>query len=255
MKKYYKFEVPVKKFWTIGVPGLFILLILCVIAGFLLVDKVVMPRVTNIKNRGDVEVPNLVGMSAKDATALLYDKGLHLSVGEKEYSDKPEKEILLQQPTPGKKVKSGRHIFVTVSRGPEVAELPSVKELAEGPAKTVLRKAGFFNIEVKQKYHKSIERNLAITTDPMEKLSTSREATINLYISKGPEPTHAVVPNLVGEMLSVAEEKLTEVELKVGSVTYTNSSVMSPGQIVSQSVSPGANVSLNSKVSLVVSAQ
>ena len=255
MKKYYKIEITAMSFWLKVIPLAIVVAVLFSILGFFIVDKKVMPRVTNLQNRGDVIIPSVIGLSIKDASDLLYDKGLFLSEDTTEYSDKPLKEILRQSPQEGKKVKSGHHVFVTSSKGPEAAIIPSLLKLSEGPAKSKLRKAGFSDIKVYQKYNATVPKGNAVKTIPPSPLHTSREGKILLFISKGPEPTSTVVPSLVGEMLSDATNKLVEAELVVGKISYSSGSGMAPGQIIRQSAAPGSNISLRSKVNLVVSAE
>ncbi len=215
-----------------------------------------MPKVTNLSNRGDVVIPKIVDLSYDTAKQLLYNDGLRISVREKAYDEHKEvNTILTQDPLAGKKVKRGRHLFVTVSKGKEAAQIPEVMKLSEGPAKSALRSVGFDNIKVDYVYSGNVPRNSAVFTRPKAGTSTSREVDVRLYLSKGARPTHATVPNIVGEMLSTAKRQVRKDGLVVGTITYDRSSVMGAGRIVSQSLTPGSSVKLESRVNLVVSAK
>lgn len=254
MSQCYSFSISAKKFWLVVVPLLLILAAAGSLMGFLLIDKVVMPGVTNLNNKGEVKVPAITGLSYKEASQKLYDLGLRIIVGEKEYDAVvPNESIISQEPLAGETVKKGRHIYVVQSKGNEVDTLPKVKELLEGPAKSMLRKAGFYEITVKSKFSDKIEQNRVIGTKPDGGTVTSRAAEVVLLVSKGEKPTHATVPSLVGEMLSVARTRLDSAGLLVGKIEYKKSSVMGPGQIISQDVAPGSSVKLERKVGLVVS--
>ena len=255
MKKHYKFEVTAKGFWLKIVPVFIVLAVVMSALAFFIVDKSVMPRVTNLQNKGDVTVPSVVGLSQKEASTVLYKQSLILSKDGREYSDKPQNEILRQTPESGKKVKGGHHIFVTMSRGPEVGVVPSVAKLAEGPAKSLLRKEGFKTIKVRQKYDPRVSKGSAIETIPASPMKTSRAGEITLLISKGVRPTHTIAPSVVGDLLSVAQEKIVDAELVVGRVTYAQNDFIGAGHIIKQSVAPGSNPSLRTKVNLVVSAE
>jgi beta-lactam-binding protein with PASTA domain len=61
------------------------------------------------------------------------------------------------------------------------------------------------------------------------------------------------MPNIVGENLAGAREKLEESGLNVGKINYRNDPSLLPGTVISQSVSPGENVPLETSVDITVS--
>jgi len=124
--------------------------------------------------------------------------------------------------------------------------------LAEGPARSALRQAGFENNSSRAVFNEKIPLNSAIDTDPPSGTRTSREAPLVLYMSRGQTPTHANVPNIVGEMLSQARATVEGRSLRLGRIRYEKSSVMSVGQVISQSLSPGSDVPLESSIDVIV---
>ncbi len=253
MKTVYKIEISPKKFWLLLLPLSFVFVALLGFGSYLMIDRVVMPKVTGMSNKGEVTIPLVINKSLKEAKKAAYDRGLRISSGESEYSDTaPVGQILSQEPEEGDVVKKGRHIFVITSKGSEVDTVPSVSGMPEGPAKSTLRKAGFRNISVKNLYSNSIEQNVSISTEPGKNTITSREAKIILWLSKGKRPTHSVVPNMVGDMLSQARSAISDAGLRMGTISYETSSVMGAGQVISQSASSGARIALESRVNLVV---
>jgi serine/threonine-protein kinase len=252
----YSFSISVRKFWLMVFPSVIIVLAWGFILGFFLVDKVIMPQFTDLQNKNDVEVPSLVNVNVDVAAQTAFDLGLRIIRNEKEYSDNvPFNTIISQNPTAGEKVKKGRHISVVISNGAEVAVIPETQKLAEGPAKSTLRQAGFENITAIFKYDSQILPQSAIETEPSAGTKTSRDLPIKLYLSKGKRPTHATVPNLVGEMFSQVQATIEEKGLKLGRVRTEASSVMSAGQIISQSLTPGTDVPLESVIDVVVAAE
>jgi len=252
----YSFSVSVKKFWLLILPLMLVTLIGGGAAGFLIVDNILMPRFTDLQNRNDVVVPDLVGMDVEKAAQTAFDLGLRTIRNRREFSDvDPFNSVMEQEPKDGETVKRGRHIFLTLSRGPEVSQIPRVEGLAEGPARTELRRAGFDNLSSRQVFNYRIPLNAAIETQPASGTRTSRDAPIVILISRGPAPTHANVPNVVGEMLSQARVTIQDRGLRMGRVRFESSNVMSPGQVISQSLTPGTDVPLESSVDLVVAAE
>ncbi len=255
MKKSYTISVPVKTFWTVIVPLVFILMIVGGITGLILVDRYIMPNIAGVSNRGIVKVPAVVNMSWENGRQALYDIGLRLQVQSREYSDSLENEVIIsQRPQPDEKVKKGRHVFVIVSKGPEVDTIPDVRNMTERIGKKVIREAGFSNIKVYKSYSERYDKEIVVTTVPVRGTVISREIPVEITISKGPKPTHVVVPNVIGEILSEAKRAIEENGLFIGKVGYRANPTARLGTVISQSVSPGTNAPLESRINLVVSA-
>lgn len=64
---------------------------------------------------------------------------------------------------------------------------------------------------------------------------------------------HVKLPNLVGKSRSAATTSLTGASLKLGEVTFTHSTTVAAGHVISEFPQPGSSVPKNSKVALVVS--
>ena len=252
----YSFSISVKKFWLLVVPIAAAVFVGGGALGYFLVDKVIMPNFTDVKNRNDVIVPSVVNLDVDEAAQRAFDLGLRIIRKEREYSDnKPLNSVISQEPAAGEKVKRGRHIFVVLSNGAEVGTIPGIEGLAEGPARSALRQAGFENISSVFRFDQRVPAQSSIETEPSAGTRTSRDVPVRLILSRGQRPTHAAVPNLVGEMFSDAQATIVERGLRVGRVRTEPSSVMSAGQVISQSLSPGADVPLESVIDVVVAAE
>jgi serine/threonine-protein kinase len=254
MKKCYTVSMPVKTFWLRFLPLLFLFSAIAGLVGFILVDRYVMPRIVGV-TRDMVKVPDVRGMVYEDGRNKFYGVGLLTEIRGKEFDDGvPEGSVISQTPEPGEEVKKGRKIAVTVSRGKEAATIPAVRLLTERQARTELRKNGFNIGNVKKAYHNIHPVDAVIETFPPEGTTISRAMDIDLVISRGPKPTHAEMPNIIGESLSEARKKIEEAGLKVGKIDYQNNPSLVPGTVVSQSAGPGSKVALDSRIDIVISA-
>ena len=163
MSKNYKFEISAKKFWTIVVPLVLLVLILAPLLGFFAVNGVVMPHLVDLSNRNEVVVPALTELTFDDARQRCFDLGLRLVVEGREYNETtPANIVLLQSPESDERVKRGRVIRAIVSDGSEVAVVPPLSDLMPGPAKTDLRAAGFSKIQSVTVYNNSVEKGRVI---------------------------------------------------------------------------------------------
>ena len=253
MKRSYTINIPVATFWKVLVPVLLLLAVFGSIGGVVFIDRVVMPNVVGV-NRDVVTVPDVARQSYEDARETLFKAGLLTEIRGREYDDTvPEQAVISQQPIAGARVKKGRKIAVVVSKGKEIAVIPDVRNVSERQARILMKKAGFTIGNIKKVYSEERPVDLVINAFPQSGTTTSREIEVDLFISKGPRPTHAEVPNLVGESLKNAKKLITESGLTVGAVSYQNNPSLLPGTIISQSSAPGSKVPLESKLNLVVS--
>lgn len=256
MKSYYKFEISRKNFWAILVPSLLAGAILVVVLAYYVVNSVIMPKFTDLSNKSEVEVPNLVGKKYGDARQACYDKQLILSTvaeEDKEYSDSIEADVvILQKPLAGKKVKKRRAISVVVSKGKEIAEVPKVDNLKMGPAKIEIKNAGFDNYEVANVYDAKVKYGHVVRTEPEGGLKTSRDVSVVLYISRGPIPAYVNVPDLVGETFATAKKKIANKNLLIGDISYLKND--HPGIVMKQSLEAEKNARVNSKIDLIIGA-
>ncbi len=253
MKKNYTININPQYFWKFFVPGVLIALVVGGISAVLVIDMVVMPNIVGV-NRDIVTVPDIVGKDLEAGREALYKAGLLTEIRSREYDNKlTENAILSQFPEAGSKVKKNRRIAVTVSKGKPVAVIPDVRNLTERQARIEMKKAGLSIGKIKKNYHDEKPVDIIIQAFPESGTTVSRDLEIDLIISRGPKPTKADVPNLVGESIAEARKKIEESNLAVGKISYENNSSLLPGTIVSQSVSPGTNVPFESAIDLVVS--
>ena len=161
--------------------------------------------------------------------------------------------VIGQQPIAGARVKKGRKISVVVSKGKEIAVIPDVRNVTERQARIIMKKAGFTIGNSRKVFSEVRPVDMVIDAFPKSGTTTSREIEVDLFVSKGPRPTHAEVPNLVGESLKNAKKLIVESGLSVGGVSYQNNPSLLPGTIISQSSAPGSKVPLESRLNLVVS--
>ncbi|MBN1983680.1 MAG: PASTA domain-containing protein [Chitinivibrionales bacterium] len=256
MKKNYTINVSIPSFtfWRIFIPGLLLCIIIGSFVGIVIIDQIIMPRLPGVQNKGAVKVPSIVKQSYEQARQSLYNIGLRLEVQEREYSDSIDKDIVLhQEPAAGQTVKRGRHILVIVSKGSEVSTIPDVRRMNERAGRGALRDAGFTNIKIYRAFNDNVEKDQIINTNPGRGTTISREVPVEVVLSKGGKPTHAQVPNLVGDLVSEAKRKIEEAGLSVGALEYKVTQSGKPGCIISQSVSPGSNAPLETPINLIIS--
>jgi serine/threonine-protein kinase len=91
-----------------------------------------------------IEVPEVTGESVEDATADLEDEGLKVKIASQRVTSEVDKgEVAEQTPVPGRYLAEGDTVTLTISKGPEMIEVPDVVGDSVDDATKALKGAGF----------------------------------------------------------------------------------------------------------------
>ncbi|MEZ7007318.1 Stk1 family PASTA domain-containing Ser/Thr kinase [Streptomyces sp. AD55] len=91
-----------------------------------------------------VEVPDVAGADLQDARAELTEAGLTVEVASEQVTSEYDKgQVARQTPAPGSRAAEGDTVTLTVSKGPEMVEVPDVVGESVADARRALEKAGF----------------------------------------------------------------------------------------------------------------
>ncbi|WP_030417828.1 Stk1 family PASTA domain-containing Ser/Thr kinase [Streptomyces sp. NRRL F-5065] len=91
-----------------------------------------------------VEVPDVAGEDLQDARAELTEAGLTVEVAPEQVTSEYDKgQVARQTPAPGSRAAEGDTVTLTVSKGPEMVEVPDVVGESVADARQTLQKAGF----------------------------------------------------------------------------------------------------------------
>ncbi|MBO8186058.1 Stk1 family PASTA domain-containing Ser/Thr kinase [Streptomyces spirodelae] len=91
-----------------------------------------------------VEVPDVVGDEQSDAVKELKEAGLKVRIAsERVHSEHDKGTVARQSPTDGSSLAKGETVTLTVSKGPDMVEVPDVEGRSEDEATTKLEQAGF----------------------------------------------------------------------------------------------------------------
>ncbi|MFC7467641.1 Stk1 family PASTA domain-containing Ser/Thr kinase [Actinomadura keratinilytica] len=91
-----------------------------------------------------VEVPDVAGSSLQEATEALKEAGLKVSTAdERVFSEHEKGAVAAQSPEPGTELAEGGEVELTLSKGPDLVEVPDVTGQKEEEARKTLEGAGF----------------------------------------------------------------------------------------------------------------
>jgi eukaryotic-like serine/threonine-protein kinase len=197
-----------------------------------------------------VSVPRVVGQKLDVAQALLENKGFTVNVIRRT-SDRPQDEVIKQDPLEGERVDKGKTVTITVSDGPGQGVVPNVEGLSKAQALKRLKRAGFAT-SVETEHSSTVAVGNVVETSPGVGEQLEKGRTVTVYVSSGPAPV--AVPDVVGEDSGSAEADLRNAGFKVTSTTQ-ESSAKPAGTVLSQNPAGGTSVSAGSTVTIVVAAE
>ncbi|HLQ65787.1 MAG TPA: PASTA domain-containing protein [Candidatus Limnocylindrales bacterium] len=181
--------------------GTLLLSAIALIGGFLIVNTVLMPSFTH--QGSEVRVPEVIGLSEREAERSLAALDLRLSkISEQWSADVPRGFITMQEPPPGGVVKRGRRISVVVSLGAQGTSVPVLDGSTERQAGILLESAGLRRGKVARVYTDEVGRDLVIATDPPGETVVEQETVVDLLVSLGTPPRGYVLPDFTGRDLN-----------------------------------------------------
>lgn len=188
----------------------------------------------------ELKVPDLKGLSYKEAKTLLSEMGLQISKGDEVDSDSVAEGLIASQyPSAKTKVEKGDIITVNISKGKKDAVIPKLVGTtftSESDVSATLSKYGYKLGKVS--YEESYETpGTIIKQSPDAGTTAEKNTTVDIVISKA--KSKATVPNLNGMTYDQAESALQSLGFSVGRVTEEENNGFTAGTVFKQY--PAAN--------------
>ena len=139
-----------------------------------------------------VVVPDVTGLNLTDAVSQLEGRNLTADVRPTPDEDRPEGEVLTQDPEEGDEVPEGTSVVLEVSSGPPRVPVPDVVGLMSREAGVELGRAGF-EVEFTEE-PASAPAGEELRTDPRAGTELARGETVTVFTSTG----EVDVPDVVG---------------------------------------------------------
>jgi eukaryotic-like serine/threonine-protein kinase len=179
------------------ITGTLALSALALFVGYLIVNLILMPSLT--RQGAEVRVPEVIGLSEREAERLLATEDLKLSKISEQWSpDAPRGFITAQEPQAGGVVKRGRRISVVVSLGAQGTTVPLLDGVTARQAEMQLEGAGLKLGQTARAYSDQIGKDLVIASDPPGETVVEQETAVDLLVSLGSVPRSFVLPRLAG---------------------------------------------------------
>ena len=200
----------------------------------------------------ETTVPNVVGMSDRDAIEMLESQGFETAIGDTSYGlDFPKNTVFLQRPKSGDIVKEGRRIFLFVSGGEKTVYVPMLKGKTILDAKFALERIGLKLGRV-DRIPSSQPEDMIFDQEFVAGTPLQQGEIVGITVSAGRGGGSVLIPDLIGKSLSEAQLILNENDLTVGKINYQASATLLPNTVLDQYPSSGNKLNPGDAVDLFV---
>lgn len=194
-------------------------------------------------------LPNVAGLAAADARALLDQGGFQVIEVAAFSEDVPAGTVLGQEPLAGTVVDRRSVVVLQISRGVEMVPVPLVVGRAEDDARRAIELAGLAVGEPTYIEDDSAPNGVVVAQIPASGEGAPSGSDVQLTVVRIGE---VVVPALVGLTVDTAERTLFDNGLLVGSIRLIPTPGAAGELVVGQEPGPGAKVARGYGVRLIV---
>jgi beta-lactam-binding protein with PASTA domain len=234
------------KFWKkllIALGGLF--------TAFLLMNFIVMPWY--VRHDTLVKVPSVVGLNFEDAKKQLDEAGLEGLQGDIRYDPtKPIGTVVEQNPLADQTVKDGRRIYLVISGGEQLYDVPNLVGRTLREAKFMLDQR---NLEVQEvEYKPSSQYPSGIVLSQIESAGSKvkKGTVIGVVVSTGMDAGDIKVPDLTGKNIEEVKKLLEANKLSLGKINYQPSTNVPLNSVIDQYPKANTMAKENQKVDLFI---
>ena len=169
---------------------------------------------------GEVEVPEVSGLTLDEASDKTHDAALNLTVENRFYSTTvPAGRVLSQLPAPGTSVRKGWNMRITESMGPQRATIPDTIGMDQRDAAGAIRRS---QMELGTVAHLSAPgpADVVLGQTPPPNAEGVDKPEVSLLVSQpfAIAPRAYVMPNLVGLSFSTARARMKEMNLSLWAI-------------------------------------
>ena len=207
--------------------------------------------IANLSQPKITKLPNLVGISQKEAETKLNESKLTLGNITEEYNSEYEKGYVISQEPEykeNKEVEQETKVNLKVSLGVEETTIPKVVGESKDDAIKALEDAKL-KYEVIEEESKKVEAGFVIKQDKEANETVNAGETVTITVSKGIKKVE--IPNVIGKAESDAKTELEKLNIKVN-IVNDEDRTKDKGVVLKQSVDVGKEVEEGSSITLTI---
>lgn len=200
----------------------------------------------------NVQIPNVVGLTANEAKQRIEESKLVYEYDEEYDTEVEAGYIISQQPAYGvyDSVKEGSTVHVVVSKGKEMVQMPKVIGMEYSEAEKTLKKLGL-KVEKVEETSQKIEEGYVISQEVDDDEEVLKGETVKIHVSIGTGIKQVTAISVIGKSQDEAKATLTELGLEVNVIEEEDTS-KSDGVVLKQSIEAGTVVDEGSTITITV---
>jgi serine/threonine-protein kinase len=196
-------------------------------------------------------LPNVVGKTFENASAILQKAGFPAQQGETRFHKTiPANVVLQEDPPAGSRQKRGTPVVLALSGGQRAAEVPVTTNMSQQQARISIENTGLTLGTVTEQLADQ-PRGLVIASSPPAGTNVQLPGSVDIVLSKGPAVVQ--VPDLYGRTVGEARSMIEQLGLRIAGISRDTSSLQPENTVIRQLPSAGQTVSAGGPVSLTVS--
>jgi len=203
-----------------------------------------------------INMPDFTGIKFEEASNSASKMGLELKIEDEVDSNVYEAGLIVSQSVkPRAKIKKGRVIYITLSRGSKIVAVPDLTGVPK--ARAVLR---LKNADLQEGFEAIVSSNIykedtIISQSPAPGEQVPFNTRINLLRSGGKKGAGFLMPDIKEKNVSEIFAILKKNELFVETLTITDDPALPSGTIIAQSPEPGYLINQDSPINLTATRQ
>jgi beta-lactam-binding protein with PASTA domain/tRNA A-37 threonylcarbamoyl transferase component Bud32 len=202
----------------------------------------------------NIKVPNVVGLTVVEAQKNLEDAGFKIKLKEEYDANVTPGTVMKQDPVAGTEKKSGALVTITICRGLELLNVPKVEGMKLEDAKKAIEAAGYKVGTISKQWDSKKSKDIVLTQSPKPESKLPKGTPIDLTVNSQEEekPKTSAMPNLIGQSLDAAQEKLASAGLAPTEIKTIDSDKPA-NTVLAMTPSSGTEVESGGKIVLTIS--
>ncbi|WP_336922650.1 Stk1 family PASTA domain-containing Ser/Thr kinase [Aquipuribacter sp. SD81] len=195
-------------------------------------------------------VPDVAGLSAPAAEDRLAADGLAATSTPVFDEEAPEGTVVGSRPAAAGQVHKNGTVTLLVSAGPELFDVPDVRDGTPEQAAAALAEVGLSLGETTDAFSAQVAEGLVVATEPGPGEAVRAGTAVDVTVSRGPEPV--TVPDVTGGDVDAARRLLEAAGLRLGRTDERYDDAVPAGDVLAQDP-PGGEARPGTDVDVTVS--
>lgn len=203
-----------------------------------------------------VNVPGVVGHSINNARKMLEEQGLSVRIRNEYFNNTiPAGYVTNQIPYPNTQVKPDRTIYLDISKGKQLIEIPDLVGLTLRDAKlALLRTNGLQMNRISYSYNNNLPPDIIASQSVRKGTKVPYGTQVDVVVSLGAEDVYVAVPEFVGKAVEEAKVLIVKHGLSIGTIiTGERDETRLPGTVLNQIPPARDSVKTGTPVHLTIS--